>query len=159
MINKWFKKFWSVFYDHWKIIFAYSLPSIGFILLSFWDKFREIMMIPIPFWILFIFLLLLGFLIVVIIVLLSKNKKILDESKTSLKKTVLINNLIYKKDNPIEAFCPACFERDGELKRMRRYFNKQEEEYFYSCFVCDHTETVSIASEKNPNKEDLKISF
>ncbi|MFA5080732.1 MAG: hypothetical protein WC472_03900 [Candidatus Paceibacterota bacterium] len=159
MSNKWFKKIWNVFYDHWKIFFAYSLPSIGFLLLSFWDRFREVMMIPIPFWILFIFLLLLGFSIIAVIVLFSKNKKILDESKVSLKKTILINNLIYRKDNPIEAFCPACFERDGEFKRMKRNFNLSEMEYYYSCFVCDHIETVPFANEKNPNNEDLKISI
>jgi len=142
-------------YDHWKIIFQYlvSLVGISFIgslLFYFWSKFRDIMLIMVPLWII---LLSLGILIT-IIVLFNKIKIFQKKSFPLIEETILINNLIYKASNPIQAFCPFCFEKDKELRRMKRYYSENTREYYYRCFVCDYNETVHFDKDKNPDIVD-----
>jgi hypothetical protein len=139
-------------YDHWKIIFQYlvslvGISFIGSILFYFWGKFRDVMLMMVPLWII---LLSLGILIT-IIVLFNKIKIISKKIYSPIEETILINNLIYKVNNTTQAFCPFCFEKDKELKRMKRYYSKGE--YYYRCFVCDYNETVSFEEDKNPDSK------
>ncbi|MFA5086477.1 MAG: hypothetical protein WC468_02735 [Candidatus Paceibacterota bacterium] len=149
------KKIKETLYEYWKLSFPYILPIIGTLLLYFWDKFRTLMSAMIPFWILFIFLLLLGFLITALIILSNKVKSLSQKNSQIKENVVLINNLIYKTDNKNQAFCPVCYEKSGELKRMKRNFWINDNLYYYECFVCGHEERVDFEKEENKDLSDI----
>ncbi|MEA2092415.1 MAG: hypothetical protein U9P61_00315 [Patescibacteria group bacterium] len=57
------------------------------------------------------------------------------------------DNLLYKKGDK-QAYCPECFEKTNQLKRMKKV-ESYEGKYlhiYYKCFVCDYKEEYTIFS-------------
>jgi len=144
------KKVFKIIYDHWLVILPLLIPLVGTALLWFWDKFRELMLISIPFWVLLISLFIVGSSVMINIYFYKQNQ--IERAKNeSPHEAILLNNLFYKEDKK-QAFCPKCYENGGEYKRMKR--EKTEDSwgdyYRYTCFVCDHQESVREDDEINP---------
>lgn len=140
----------KVIYDHWKAVLPTILPFLGVAFLSFWDYFRDLMLKPIPFFVLFIFLIVAGSLASWNFVLRSNLKKIKRE-RLSNSKFILNNNLLYKKDGE-GPYCPTCYERDNKVSRMKENpvsLGKTR----YKCFVCNYVELVHDESQEIP--EDI----
>ncbi|TSC78224.1 MAG: hypothetical protein G01um101433_366 [Parcubacteria group bacterium Gr01-1014_33] len=131
--NFYLKKVSEIFYDHWKIVFPTLLPFVAVGLLSVWKNFRDLMLIPIPFWILFIVLVILGILLIWIMNLQSTLKA--KQQATQQTEINLVDNLIYKSGDR-HTYCPACFEKKGELKKMKVI--DRDDDTDYECFVCGY---------------------
>lgn len=130
----------KVVYEHWKMVFPYLIPFIGALLLSFWGNFRNLMLARVPFWVLFIFLIVSGILTTIILVQLKKIKELTKKLLPIVYDTELVKNLLYKKGDYTQAYCPTCFETKGELKRIgRRNFQGGYDDF---CFVCNYTNRI-----------------
>lgn len=121
----------GVIYDHWKIIFPALFPIISSLLLLFWRSFRDLMNQAIPFWLLFLTIVIYSTLIIVVL------KR--SSNRVGLPQVKLVNNLIYQNEDE-QAYCPVCFEQTGILKRMK--VHQREYDDLYQCFACKYTETI-----------------
>lgn len=81
-------------------------------------------------------------------------KSLMDGLKGMDEQTVLINNLIYKKSDKTQAFCPYCFEADKKLTRLLKYYLGNTDAYRYDCPVCDKSIFVSFDDEINQDPKD-----
>lgn len=139
------KKIKKFGYDLLLIILGLAIPALGVLFLGAWEFVRELMQRKIPFWILFLTLLVLGF---VVVRFFLNRKKVGDLKKIE---TVLHNNLVYKKSDKDfkEPFCPVCYEQGGKFVRMRIDITMHfDQDYHrFECFVCNYREEIKLEDE------------
>jgi hypothetical protein len=150
-LNK--EKIKNIIYDHWKALLPTILPFLGVVFLSFWDYFRDLMLKPVPFFVLFIILIVLGSLFSWNFFL-RKNVRSLKEKNCSDSKFIFKDNLLYKKDGE-GVYCPACHERDNKISRMKETYTNDiygQDGVKYQCFVCNYQEFFVFSNGKeNPS--------
>jgi hypothetical protein len=138
----------KIIYDHWVAFLPILLPSIGLFLLTWWDYSKELLSYSIPFFIVFILLIVLG----TFISLTIKYKKEIKRLEAIPEIILSDDNLIYKK-NEKQPYCPVCYQNEKELRYMRK--DERGDCIYCECFFCEHREEIKIKSEEDIDIKDI----